>query len=141
VDGFTLRLHAFVLMPNHYPPSHRTGPSQPQPRFKDYHSHLGRDQILYLSRRATGLPVSQLANEVGLKQGANVCMAVKRYQARISTDPAEKALTARAAQMLRYDPNEFITYLLSHVRRTDKTPQVKSCGAMRKFEFRSCYFL
>ena len=68
--------------------------------FKDKHGDRGRDQALHLARRTTGLTVSELAQKVGLKQGVNVSMAVKRYQELIDQNEAERNLAAKAAQML-----------------------------------------
>jgi len=69
-------------------------------QFKDRHGHPGRDQVLYLARRATNLTVADLAAKAGLKQGPNVSMAVRRYQGLIEKSRTERALAKNAAQML-----------------------------------------
>jgi putative transposase len=69
-------------------------------QFRDKHGDNGRDLVLYLARRVTGLTVSELARQTGLTRGENVSMAVKRCQKRIDENRAERKLAAQAAQML-----------------------------------------
>ena len=68
--------------------------------FRDRHGDSGRDLVLYLARKATGLTASALAREVGLKQHANVSMAVKRYERRMLEDKTVRKAAAAAAEML-----------------------------------------
>jgi hypothetical protein len=68
--------------------------------FRDRHGDRGRDLALFLARRATGLTTSQLAEAMGLKQHANVSIAVKRYAAALTTDKEERAFAGRAAELL-----------------------------------------
>jgi hypothetical protein len=44
---------------------------------RDKHGDSGRDMVLYLARRVTGLTLPELAKKVGLPAGENVSMAVK----------------------------------------------------------------
>ena len=68
--------------------------------FKDRHGDRGRDLVLYLARKTTGLTVSAPAQKTGLRQGANVSISVKRYQRRIDEDEEERKIASRSAQML-----------------------------------------
>ena len=77
-----------------------TARKAPWKTFAEKHGDYGRDCVLYLARRATGLTVAELAATFGLKRGENVSMAVKRYQTRIHNDPAERKTAAKAAEML-----------------------------------------
>jgi chromosomal replication initiation ATPase DnaA len=68
--------------------------------FRDRHGDRGRDLALFLARRATGLTTSQLAEAMGLKQHANVSMAVRRYAVALAVDKEERASAERAADLL-----------------------------------------
>ena len=69
-------------------------------QFIDRHGDGGRDLVLYLARKTTGLTVSALAKKTGLRQGANVSISVKRYQRRIDEHEEERRIASRVAQML-----------------------------------------
>jgi hypothetical protein len=73
--------------------------------FRDCHGNRGRDQALYLARRATPLSLSALAQAAGLNQHAGVAVAVKRYGRDAQQNPTERKLLKQAAELLRININ------------------------------------
>jgi REP element-mobilizing transposase RayT len=69
--------------------------------FRDRHGDRGRDQALYLARRATPLSLSALAQAAGLNQHAGVAVAVKRYGRDAQQNPTERKLLKQAAELLQ----------------------------------------
>ena len=69
--------------------------------FRDRHGDRGRDQALYLARRATPLSLSELAKAAGLNQHASVAMAIKRYENEVKRRPEEQKLLRQAAELLQ----------------------------------------
>jgi REP element-mobilizing transposase RayT len=68
--------------------------------FRERHGDAGRDQVLYLARRATALSLADLAKAAKLNQHATVVMAIKRYEKRARKEP-EKSSCRRAADLLQ----------------------------------------
>jgi REP element-mobilizing transposase RayT len=70
--------------------------------FRDRHRDRGRDQVLYLARRATPLSLAELAAAASMNQHATVAMAIKRYaRAAFGKDPKETRLLKQAAHLLQ----------------------------------------
>jgi hypothetical protein len=69
--------------------------------FREQHGDRGRDQALYLARRATALSLSELAKAAGLNQHASVAVAIKRYADDAKQNPSERRLLKRAAHLLQ----------------------------------------
>lgn len=69
--------------------------------FRDRHGDRGRDQTLYLARRATPLSLSELAKAAGLNQPASVAMAIKRYESEVKQIRGERKLLEQAAELLQ----------------------------------------
>jgi putative transposase len=68
--------------------------------FRERHGDRGRDQALYLARRATSLTLSELAKAAGLNQHASVAVAIKRYEKDAKKNPAERRFLKQAADLL-----------------------------------------
>jgi len=74
---------------------------EPWETFRDRHGDRGRDQALYLARRATPLSLSELAKAAGLNQHATVAVAIKRYENDTKRIAAERKLLSQAADLLQ----------------------------------------
>jgi hypothetical protein len=68
--------------------------------FKERHGDNGRDLVLLLARRTTGLTIAELVKALDLAQTVNVSMAIKRYEVRTKRNAKENAFVREAAQML-----------------------------------------
>ena len=69
--------------------------------FRERHGDRGRDQVLYLARRATPLSLSKLAKAAGLNQHASVAVAIKRYEDDMRRMPAERKMLKEAGELLQ----------------------------------------
>jgi len=69
-------------------------------QFRDRHGDRGRDLVLYLGRRVSGLTLNELARGVGMKEYATVGMAIKRYAACLEANAAEQKRVTSALRML-----------------------------------------
>lgn len=66
--------------------------------FRDRYGDSGRDLVLYLGRRECGLTLNQLAQAAGMEGYKAVASAIKRYEDRLRTSRAERALLARISR-------------------------------------------
>jgi REP element-mobilizing transposase RayT len=73
---------------------------EPWAEFRDRHGDHGRARVLYLGRKAGNLKLGELAAAAGMAGDASVAMALRRYAAQLSRDPAEQERLAQAAQLL-----------------------------------------
>jgi REP element-mobilizing transposase RayT len=68
--------------------------------FRDRYGDPGRDLILYLGRRVSGLPLNRLAAWAQVKEYATVAMAIKRFETRLKRDRILQEECRRAGQLL-----------------------------------------
>jgi REP element-mobilizing transposase RayT len=68
--------------------------------FRDRHGDRGRDQVLYLGRKACGLKLRELAEAAGVKEYGTVAMAVKRFTCGLARDRTLREEYGRIMQML-----------------------------------------
>jgi REP element-mobilizing transposase RayT len=68
--------------------------------FRDQYGDTGRDMALYLGRRLCGLKLTELAQEVGLRNYGVVATNAKRYEGRLARDRIEKARMKQVLKLL-----------------------------------------
>lgn len=68
--------------------------------FCNRHGDSGRELALYLGRRQCGLTLAELARAVGMQGDASVAMALKRYEARLGRDRAERRRLEQARMLI-----------------------------------------
>ena len=70
--------------------------------FRDRHGDRGRDLVLYLGRRVSGLTLNELARGAGMNEYATVAMAIKRYAACLQDNTTEQRRLKRALKLLKF---------------------------------------
>ena len=70
--------------------------------FRDRHGDRGRDPVLYLGRRVSGLTLNELARGAGMNEYATVAMAIKRYAACLQDNTTEQRRLKRALNLLKF---------------------------------------
>ena len=68
--------------------------------FRDQYGDSGRDLVLYLGRRVSGLKLGELAEAAGLRNYGVVATNVKRYEQRLEADRAEKVRLKQVLKLL-----------------------------------------
>lgn len=69
-------------------------------QFRDRYADTGRDLVLYLGRRLSGMKLKELATAVDLPNYGVVATNALRYQKRLASDPAERAILKRVLKLL-----------------------------------------
>jgi putative transposase len=72
-------------------------------QFRDRRGDRGRDLVLYLGRRVSGLTLNELARGAGMNHYATVAMAIKRYAACLQKDATEQKRLQRALKVLKFE--------------------------------------
>jgi hypothetical protein len=71
--------------------------------FRDRHGDQGRDLVLYLGRKVSGLKLRDLAQSIGATKYATVAMAVKRLAASLKENPTLREEARRVMHMLNVE--------------------------------------